>query len=131
MLVPMGNSLNRVLDLVVRLGYSTVVFAGCDGLAGPELIPTPGQIPSQSPLGVARAVRHGGRWLHPSQTSGLAHWNMTLDEYALGFLGHNRVRAFSLTPSPLGHPVTQQESFKFCGGCRTQRPADREACARK
>jgi len=32
--VPMGNSLNRVLDLLVRVGYQAVLFAGCDGTAG-------------------------------------------------------------------------------------------------
>ena len=105
-LVPMGNSMNRILDLVVRLGYHAVLFAGCDGSAKKD--PT-------LPAGIDQGKMFKGKWIHSSQVYGYQAWSVLFDEFTMGFLRFNYIeKIFSLTPNPLGHANSVKQPKQFC-----------------
>ena len=74
-LVPFGSSLNRVVDLVVRTGYQTIMFAGCDGTS----------------------AHLGLNTTHSTLSLGYREWGMGISEFIAGFLRYNGVRYYSLT----------------------------------
>ena len=81
-MVPMGNSLNRVMDLVARQGYKKLLFAGCD----------------MTPDHAGVSGQHGGA-VHPSMTYG-AHWGVNCDKWVVEWLKFNGFTPHSLTPKP-------------------------------
>jgi len=94
----MGNSLNRVLDLVGKLGYKHVVFAGCDG----------------TPDHLGDTHQHGttvnGKVIHPSQAYGYKIWGILFDEYVVGYLKFNQLPCYSLTPRPFNRNAKQKRA---------------------
>ena len=85
--VPMGCSLNRVLDLAVRAGYKTIMFAGCDG----------------TNAYVQKGQVNDAAAPHPTSNAGYVAWGMGLSEWVAGFLSYNNISYYSLTPFPFGH----------------------------
>lgn len=84
--MPKGNSLNRVTDIVVRLGYSSMLFAGCDGsnkYAGRDTY-------LEGTDSVMRKSKNDGG-VHPTMYSGIA-------EHIKKFAEWNKVRVGLLTP---------------------------------
>jgi len=106
--VPMGNSFNRVLDLIVRMGYDAVVLAGCDNLSSKE------SVQDNKKKGADLPLSYVGKWVHPSHLYGKPYWGMSLDEYFVGFLRFNKVQFFSLTVNPLATDVRKEE-FEIWG----------------
>ena len=108
--VSMGNSMNRVLDLVVRLGYKTVLFAGCDGTPTHAGGKKDWVSPDESHVQEANV---GGRVVHVASGLAFEEWGILFEQWMAAFLTHHGKRFYSMTPAPFAETEVTETQLEI------------------